>query len=96
MHPGPRATMPAETFLHPGSAASLWGRRLVSRRGATVARTYTAARGGDVNTDELEGFAERDEPQLSALVLDTARRYRRMPTGAELATVGDGDMTPYP
>lgn len=61
-----------------------------------MARTYTAAWGGDVNTDELEGFAERDEPQLSALVLDTARRYRRLPTGAELATVGDVDIAPCP
>lgn len=62
--------------------------------GATVVQTSTAAWGGDVNTDELDGFTEQDEPQLSQLVLKTARSHRRLPTGAELATVGDPDMTP--
>lgn len=46
-----------------------------------------------MNTDELERFTEQDEPQLCRLVLETARRHRRMPTGAELAAVGEPDLT---
>lgn len=38
-----------------------------------------------MNTDDLDGFTEQDEPQLSELVLSTALRHHRMPTGAELA-----------